>query len=67
MLPPDGESDRFMTAKVLNLVGCRREKYVFCYVPVIEDEMALSFTPSGSVKLNQNITKWPFLLFSWRS
>lgn len=32
MLPPDGQSDRFLTAKVLKLVGCRREKYVFCYV-----------------------------------
>jgi hypothetical protein len=33
MLPPDGQSDRFLATKVLKLVGCRREKYVFCYVP----------------------------------
>lgn len=32
MLPPDGESDRFLIAKDLKLVGYRREKFVFCYV-----------------------------------
>jgi hypothetical protein len=32
MLPPDGESDRFLTTKDLKLVGYRRGKFVFCYV-----------------------------------
>lgn len=32
MLPPDGESDRFPTTKVLKLVGHRRGIFVFCYV-----------------------------------
>lgn len=31
MLPPDGESDRFLIAKDLKLVGHRRGKFVFCY------------------------------------
>jgi hypothetical protein len=32
MLPPDGESERFLTTKDLKLVGHRRGKFVFCYV-----------------------------------
>jgi len=32
MLPPDEESDRFLIAKDLKLVGYRRDKFVFCYV-----------------------------------
>lgn len=32
MLPPEGQSDRFLATKVLKLLGCRREKYVICYV-----------------------------------
>lgn len=32
MLPPDEESDRYLTTKDLNLVGHRRGKFVFCYV-----------------------------------
>lgn len=36
MLPPDGESDRFLIAKDLKLVGYRRGKFVFCYVVGID-------------------------------
>lgn len=32
MLPPDGESDCCQIAKETNLVGFRRDKFVFCYV-----------------------------------
>jgi len=32
MLPTDGESDRFLAAKDLKLVGQRHGKFVFCYV-----------------------------------
>lgn len=32
MLPPEGESDRFLTTMDLKLVGYRRGIFVFCYV-----------------------------------
>ena len=55
MLPPDGQSDRFLTAKVLKLVGCRREKYVFCYVLLSDCKVILSFIPPSSVKQDQSM------------
>ena len=35
MLPPDGESDRFLIAKETKLVAYRRGKFGFCYFPAI--------------------------------
>ena len=32
MLPPDGQSDRFLKTKEMKLVGCRSGKFVFPYI-----------------------------------
>jgi transposase-like protein len=44
MLSPGGQSDRFLIAKDFKLVGCRREKYVFCYVVDCERFKSVSGT-----------------------
>ena len=41
MLPPDGESDRFLATKDLKLVGYRRGIFVFCYV--VRNDRALIY------------------------
>jgi hypothetical protein len=40
MLPPDGQSDRFLATKETKLVGDRRGKFVFCYVPIPNRQLA---------------------------
>ena len=50
MLPPGGESDLFLAIKVLKLVGCRREKYVFCYV--LMNELVRRKIVNAAIRVN---------------